>query len=113
MFTLPTWSASDGSVAVQIANPSADDGVRLLPGMCLGHLSTVSVVNPDQLRVNAVANTPVTDEDIRRAKSDLEGPLSKAFSDSTFTSDKCLAAAMFFQTCSANRMPRQRQLFAA
>ena len=56
--------------------------------MCLGHLSTVSVVTPDQLRVNAVANTPVTDEDIRRAKSDLEGPLSKAFSDSTFTSEQ-------------------------
>ena len=75
--TLATWSASDGSVVVQIANPS-QDGVRLSSGLCLGHLYTVSVVTPDQLHVNAVANTPVSDEDICRARSDLEGPLSKS-----------------------------------
>ena len=56
--TLATWHASDGSVVVQIANPSSN-GVRLHPGLCLGQLSTVSVVTPDHLRVNAVANTPV------------------------------------------------------
>ena len=54
---LATWKASDGSVVVQIAN-SSGDGVCLLPGLCLGHLSTVSFVTPDQFHVNAVANTP-------------------------------------------------------
>ena len=85
--TLATWSASDGSVVVQIANPS-QDGVCLSPGLCLGHLYAVSVVTPDQLHVNAVANTTVSDENIRRARSDLEGPLSKAFSNSTFTDEQ-------------------------
>ena len=85
--TLATWHASDGSVVVQIANPSSD-GVSLPPKLCLGHLSTVSVVTPDELHVNAVANTPVTDEEVRRARSDLEGPLSKAFSETTFTSEQ-------------------------
>ena len=85
--TLAMWHASDGPVVIQIANPSADS-IRLHPDLCLGHLSTVSVVTPDQLRVNAVANTPVSDEGIRRARSDLEGPLSKAFSASNFTSEQ-------------------------
>ena len=85
--TLATWSASDGSVVLQIANPS-QDSVRLSPRLCLGHLYTVSVVTPYQLHVNAVANTTVSDEDIRRARSDLEGPLSKAFPNSTFTDEQ-------------------------
>ena len=33
--TLATWYAADGSVAVQIANPSCD-GVALPIGLCLG-----------------------------------------------------------------------------
>ena len=45
--TLATWYAADGSVAVQIANPSCD-GVALPIGLCLGQLFTVSVVTPDQ-----------------------------------------------------------------
>ena len=85
--TLATWHASDGSVVIQIANASAD-GIRIQPSLCLGHLSTVSVVTPDQLRVNAVANTPVSDEDIRHARSGLESPLSKAFSTSRLTSEQ-------------------------
>ena len=85
--TLATWSASDVSVVLQIANPS-QDSVRLSPRLCLGHLYTVSVVTPYQLHVNAVANTTVSDENIRRARSDLEGPLSKAFPNSTFTDEQ-------------------------
>lgn len=85
--TLSTWKASDGSVAVQIANPSTD-GVALPVGLCLGQLFTVSVVSPDQLHVNAVANTPKTAEEIRRARSELEGPLKKAFADTTLTPDQ-------------------------
>lgn len=85
--TLATWHASDGSVFVQIANPSPD-GVSLLPQLCLGRLYAVSVVARDKLHVNAVANNPVSDEEVRRARSDLEGPLSKAFSDSRFTTEQ-------------------------
>ncbi len=85
--TLGTWNASDGSVVVQLANPSSQQ-VHLPDNLCLGELFTVSVVQPDQLRVNAVANTPVTDEDVRRARSELEGPLSKAFSNTTLTDDQ-------------------------
>ena len=55
--TLATWYAADGSVAMQIANPSTD-GVALPIGSCLDQLFTVSVVTPDQLHVNAVAKTP-------------------------------------------------------
>ena len=49
--TFATWYAADGSVAVQLANPSSD-GVALPIGLCLGQLCTaVSVVTPDQLLV--------------------------------------------------------------
>ena len=85
--TLATWHASDGSVVVQIANPSTN-GVCLYDGSCLGHLSTVFVVFPDQLHINAIENTPVTDEDIRRAKLEVEGPLSNAFTNTTLTSER-------------------------
>ena len=61
--TLATWHASDGYVVLQIANPFTDYAY-LSPGICLGHLCTVSVVNTDQLHVNAVTNTPISDEDI-------------------------------------------------
>ena len=58
--------------------------------MHLGNLYTASVVTPDevtpdQLNINAVASPPVSDEDVRRVRSDLEGRLSKAFASSTFT----------------------------
>ena len=55
--TPATWYASDGSVPVQIANPSPD-GVALTIGLCLGQLFTVSAVTHDQFHVNAVAKTP-------------------------------------------------------
>ena len=72
--TLATWYAADGSVAVQIANPSCD-GVALPIGLCLGQLFTVSVVTPDQLHVNAVAKTPKSVDELAQAKSELEGCL--------------------------------------
>lgn len=74
--TLATWHASDGSVVVQICNPSSDN-VCLPDGLCLGKLSTVSVVSPDQLHVNAVANTHVTGEEVRKARSELKVPCPK------------------------------------
>ena len=84
--TLATWYAH-GSVAVQIANPSAD-GVALPIGLCLGQLFTVSVVTPDQLHVNAVAKTPTSVHELAQVKSELEGPLSKAFTNTKLTTDR-------------------------
>ena len=55
--TFATWYAADGSVAVQVANPSSY-GVALPIELCLGQLFTVSIVTPDQLHVNAIAKTP-------------------------------------------------------
>ena len=81
--TLATWYAADVSVAVQLAKRSAD-GVALPIGLCLGHLFKLSVVAPDQLHVNAVAKTPKSVDELARAKSELEGPWSKAFIDTKF-----------------------------
>ena len=46
--------------------------VLLLLRLHLGNLYTASIVTPDQLNINTIANTPVSDEDVRRARSDLE-----------------------------------------
>ena len=54
-------------------------------GLHLDNFYTASVVTPDQLNINAVGFTPVPDEDVRRTRSDLEGPPFKAFASSTFT----------------------------
>ena len=66
--TLATWHAADGSVAMQIANPSSD-GVALPIDLCFGRLFTVSVVTPDQLHLNAVAKTPTSFDELPQAKS--------------------------------------------
>ena len=72
--TLATWYAADGSVAVQLANPSSD-GVALPIGLCLGQLFTVSVVTPEQFHDNAVAKKPESVDELAQAKSELEGVL--------------------------------------
>ena len=87
MTYIVTWRVSDGSIGVQIAKPSTD-GVALPAGLCLGYLFTVAVVTPDQLRVNAVAKTPQTVDEINHARSELEAPLSKVFENTTLTSDQ-------------------------
>ena len=66
--TLATWYAADGSVAVQIANPSSD-GVALPIGLCLGQLFTVPVVTPGQSHVNAVTKTPDSLDELVLPKS--------------------------------------------
>ena len=82
--TLATWLAIDGSVAVQIANPSSES-LALLVGLEIGNLSSVAVVSPAQLHVHAVAATPTTPTEIAAARAEIVAPLSKAFVDSTFT----------------------------
>ena len=62
----------------------ATEGVEVYmfhtPGTCMPPTGFVAM--------NAVANTAVTDEDIRSAKSELEGPLSNSFNDTTLTSEQ-------------------------
>ena len=77
--TLTTWLATDGSVAVQIANPSSES-LALHAGLEIGKLSSVAVVSPAQLHVYAVAATPSTPIEIEQ-----HVPLPRAFVDSTFT----------------------------
>ena len=72
---------------MQIANPSSD-GVALPIDLCLGQLFTVSVVTPDQLHGNAVAKTPISVDQLAQAKSEIEGALSKAFTNTKLTSDQ-------------------------
>ena len=62
--TLAMWHAFDGSVVIQIANPSADS-IRLHPSLCLGHcppcllllpinyVSTLSRIAPSLMRIFA------------------------------------------------------------
>ena len=45
-------------------------------------------MTPDQLHVNAVAKTPESVDELARAKSELEGPLSKAFIDTKLVPDQ-------------------------
>ena len=82
--TLPTWLASDGSVAVQNANPSSES-FALHAGLEIGKLWSVAVVSPAQLHVRAVAATPNTPTEIAAARTEIISPLSRAFVDSTFT----------------------------
>ena len=48
----------------------------------------MSVVTPDQLHVNAVAKTPTSVHELAQVKSELEGPLSKAFTNTKLTTDR-------------------------
>ena len=43
-------------------------------------------MTPDQLHVNAVAKAPASVDEIAQAKSEIEGPLSKAFTNTKLTS---------------------------
>ena len=45
-------------------------------------------MTPDQLHVNAVAKTPKSVDELAQAKSELEGPLSKAFTNNNLTTDQ-------------------------
>ena len=47
-------------------------------------LFTVSAMTPDQLHVNAVAKAPKSVDELAQAKSELEGPLSKAFTNTLY-----------------------------
>ena len=82
--TVALWSAIDGSVAIQIANPSCESlaqHVRLE----LGLLSSVAVASSVQLHVHAVAATQKKTADIAAARTEIIAPFSKAFAVCTIT----------------------------
>ena len=62
--TLSNWSAEKCSVVVQVTNASSAS-ISLPKGLVLGTLFTVTVVDPAQLHVNAVAKTPSTPVELR------------------------------------------------
>ena len=79
---LATWSAIDGSVVVQVADPSSD-GVALPVNSCLGNILSIPIVSPNQLYANAIAQAHTSPKEIQSAKSELEDPLSRAFENPT------------------------------
>ena len=100
--TLTTWLAADGSVDVQIPNPSSES-VALHAGLEIGNLSSVAVVSPAQLHVHAVAATPNIPTEIAAARAEIIAPLSRAFVDSTFTGEQqsaILISTSVFRICS-------------
>ena len=60
----------------------------------------MSVVTPDQLHVNAVSKTPKSVDELARAQSELEDPLSKAFTNTKLTTDQ---KAFVLDLCARNR----------
>ena len=84
--TVTTWLSADGSVAVQIANPSPES-LALHAGLrdweiveCCRRASCSAACN-----VHAVAAATKTPSEITAARAELIAPLSKAFEGSTFT----------------------------
>ena len=78
--TLTTWPAADGSVAVQIANPSSES-LALHAGLEIGKLPSVAVVSPAQLHVHAIAASPLTPNEIAATRAEIIAQLSKTFAD--------------------------------
>ena len=78
--TLTTCLATDGSVAVQIANPSSES-LALHAGLEIGNVSSVAVVSPAQLHVHAVAVSPTAPTEIAAARAEIIAPHPKAFVD--------------------------------
>ena len=85
--TLTTWNAKDGSVYLQVANPSSEH-LALHANLEIGTLSPVAIVEPEKLRVHAVAATPKTVGELAAAREELAEPLKKAFTNSTFSREQ-------------------------
>lgn len=65
--TLSTWSPEHGCVATQVAKTSSE-AVSIPLGLVLGTLFTVTILDPAKLRVNAVAESPLSPVELRKAK---------------------------------------------
>jgi len=80
------WKAADGSVYLQVANPSSEH-IASHADLILGNLSPVTVVEPETLRVHAVAATPTTVGELAAARCELT-ELSKALANSKFSPEQ-------------------------
>ena len=85
--TVTTSDAKDGSVKVQVANPSSEH-VAMPAGLILGSLSLVTITTVEQsssTSVSSIAVSPQSPSDRATAKADLLEPLASAFVNSTFS----------------------------
>ena len=86
--TVATWGAKDGSVKVEVANPSSEHVCAMPAGLILGSLSPATittVVQSSSTSVSSIAASPQSPSDRASAKVDLLGPLALAFVNSTFS----------------------------
>ena len=85
--TATTWRTADGSVRLQIANPSGR-GVKVPKGLTLAFLSTSTVTKKNEKQVSAVAALPENLDELVAARVALEPTLAEAFADTTFTPEQ-------------------------
>ena len=85
--TATVWRTADGSVWLQIANPSSR-GVIIPKGLILAYLSTPTVTKRPEVQVSAVAASPENLEELVAARIALEPALAKAFADTTLTPEQ-------------------------
>ena len=78
--TAITWRTADGSVWLQIANPSSR-GVKIPKGLTLAYLSTSTVTEKPEVQVSAVAASSENLDELVTARIALEPALAKAFAD--------------------------------
>ena len=84
--TVATGRAADGSVWLQIINPSTR-GVTIPAHVSLALLSTAGVTDTPGLRISAVAASPENKDELAAAREALEPALAKAFAD-TFSPEQ-------------------------
>ena len=85
--TTATWRAADGSIWLQIANPSTRS-VTIPAHLTLAPLSTATVTGTPELRIRAVAASPKNKDELAVAREALEPALAKAFADTTFSPEQ-------------------------
>ena len=85
--TVAAWRAADGSVWLQIANPSTR-GVTIPAHLALALWSTASVTDTPELRISAVAASPKNKDELAAVREALEPALAKAFADTTFSPEQ-------------------------
>ena len=97
--TTATWRAADGSVWLQIANPSTR-GVTIPAHLTLALLSTASVTDTPEFRISAVAASPKNKDELAVARKALRPALVKSFADTTFSPEQ---VSEVIDLCAKNR----------
>ena len=88
--TLATWKASDGSVDVQVCNPSSEH-VVLPAELIIARLSPVNVTTREATHVHAIAQSSETNrepsptaDELMTVLAQLDAPLQPAFQNTAF-----------------------------